>query len=135
MAGGVPTQHWAGKGSLLYPCAKLARARKSNPGSAKPEVISPDGRQHIFSQLSVAVTTAVGLEHRESKFVSAWRVGATGLRLPAEYSVEIQASFLSDSIEQHGLEYKGYWGAERKVNYGNRMKKLLPQSSSKYALS
>lgn len=68
LAGSIPTQHCTGKGSLLYPCAKLARARKSNRGSAKPEVISPDGRQHVFSQLNVAVTTSVGLEHRESKF-------------------------------------------------------------------
>ena len=77
---------------------------KANRGSAKPEVISPDGRQHIFSQLNVAVTTSVGLEHRESKFVSAWRVGATGLHLLAEYDVKIHASFLFDSVQQHGLE-------------------------------
>lgn len=30
--------------------------------------------------------------------MSAQRVGATGLHLPAEYHVEIHASFLSDSI-------------------------------------
>lgn len=66
LAGGIRTQHCAGKGSLLYPCAKLARARKSNRGSTKPKVISPDGRQHVFSQLNIAVTTSVGLEHREA---------------------------------------------------------------------
>lgn len=130
LAGGIPTQHCAGKGSLLYPCAKLARARKSNQGSAKPEVISPDGRQHIFSQLSAAVTPSVGLERRESEFVSAWRVGATGLHLPVEYNVETHASFLSDSLQQHGLEYEGYWREERKANCGYRVKKLLPQGSS-----
>jgi len=74
---------------------------------------------------------SVGLEHRESKFASARRVGATGLHLPAEYGVEIHASFLSDSVQHRGIEHEGYWRAERKVNNGNRMKKLLSRSSSK----
>lgn len=111
MSGGILTQHCAGKGSLLYPCATHARARKSNRGSTKPEVVSPDGRQCIFYQLGTAATTSTGLEQRECKFTPAWRVGATGLH------VEIHASSLSDSIQQHGLEYEGHWKAERKVKY------------------
>lgn len=66
LAGGISPTALC-RGSLLYPCAKLARARNSNRGSAKPEVTSPDGRQHLFSQLSVAVTTSVGLEHKEKE--------------------------------------------------------------------
>lgn len=98
MSGGILTQHCTGKGSLLYPCAL-------------PTLISPDGRQCIFYQLGAAATTSTGLEQRESKFTPAWRVGATGLH------VEIHASYLSDSIQQHGLEHEGHWRAERKVKY------------------
>lgn len=81
LAGGIPTQHCAGQGSSPYSCTKLARARKGNRGSAAPEVTHPNGSQHIFSQLNVAVIMSVGLQHRESKSVSSWRVGATGLQI------------------------------------------------------
>lgn len=49
LAGAMPPQHRVGKGSCLCLCA---RTRKSNRGSAMPEAISPDGRQHVFAQLN-----------------------------------------------------------------------------------
>lgn len=131
-AGAVPPRHWVGKGSCLCPCA---RARKSNPGSAMPEAITSDGRQCEFAQLNQlqwpcqltwSTGTARSCVHGE------W-VHQVFICLQNEMQKYMQVFCLT---QWHTLEYEErYWREERKVHYGKWMKKFVPQSSSKWALS
>lgn len=131
LAGAMPPQHCVGKGSCL--CLS-ARTCKSNGGSAiMPEAISPDGRQHVFAQL----------KQLQWPCQLTWSTGKARPCLHGEWvhqaSICLQSEMHSckSSVWLCSVAQTRIWegGLERrkKIHYEKWMKKVLPQSSSKWA--